>query len=71
MIGFVAREDRNAIAIAQKLVVALRAEGLTVEWDGSADERVTVKVPWNKPEGRADQPQPELDLSPDRKDDSQ
>ena len=50
MIGFVARKDEDAAAIAQKLVAALKAEGLTVEWDGSAEKRITVKVPWTKPE---------------------
>ena len=44
-IGFVGREDRDAVAIAEKLVAALKAEGLTVEWDGRADQRVVVKVP--------------------------
>ena len=56
MIGFVARKDDDATAIAQKLVAALKAEGLTVEWDGSEDRRVTVKVPWTKPEAAADPP---------------
>ena len=61
MIGFVAREDGDAATIAQKLVAALKAEGLTVEWDGSVQERVLVKVPWNKPQaadGQVGKPAP-------------
>ena len=55
-IGFVGREDRDAVAIGQELVAALKAEGLTVEWDGSADKRVTVNVALNQPEATAANP---------------
>jgi hypothetical protein len=64
MIGFIARGDGNAAAIAQKLVAALKAEGLAVEWDGSAEQRVTVKVPWSKPQdaqGQVGKPAPRSD----------
>jgi hypothetical protein len=37
-----------ATRIAQEICDALRAEGLVVEWDGTVEKRVLVKLDWKR-----------------------
>lgn len=41
-IGYGGRDDQHSAEVAGKLIAALAAEGLAVEWDGSINTRVKV-----------------------------
>lgn len=41
-------EDTGAEAIGRRVIDAIQAQGLTVEWDGTADTRISVKLDWKK-----------------------
>ncbi len=40
------RDDRGTVEIGEEVVAALRAEGLHVDWEGAAGQRIHVRFAW-------------------------
>jgi hypothetical protein len=47
-VGAVGDAENGALEIAAEVVAALRAQGLTVESDGTGEERITVPLTWQR-----------------------
>ena len=46
--GSVADDDAKSIAIGQEIVSAVREQGLKVDWIGSLDQRIIVRLDWKR-----------------------
>ena len=45
VIGFFTETGKGSVDVARDLVKLLKAEGLEVEWNGTGDQKITVKTP--------------------------